>query len=478
MEPTSRRCLARLSGSFLPNEYRACNVSTENAASNTDQPLPTARAEGRRRGSVAKLTSSTYIAMVLGIASGPIIARVLGPEGRGEYAAIMIYSSTATIVLSLGMFISVNHATLTLREDPRVVYGNILRFTCLLILPAFLLAAAVLFLVWDLGQTARVGAVVFVAIAPLGVLQLCLNSFLVSEGALAPLTTIRMTPLLLNFVGVVGLATTGLLSVKSYLVLTLAGLLLTLALAVWSVQMRPKSGGRLGPQFRFGLRAYPGSLAGIANSQLDQLLIAPLLSARDLGHYAVAVTLANLPLAIAQALAARATREITKPDGGLDIAQTAYAVRQTLVLSVLMTGGLAIIVPVLVPVLYGKNFTAVVALSLVLLIGTIAAAISTIGGTALSLAGRPGAASIAQLVAVIVTAAGLAITLPLLGVVGAAITTAVAYWVRAGMHLWALRRYGVVNMLPRVQDVADVIGLFVDRLTSVTSRLPRPTRRG
>jgi O-antigen/teichoic acid export membrane protein len=402
---------------------------------------------------------------MLGIISGPIIARVLGAEGRGEYAAVMIYSSTATILLSFGMFLSVDYATLTLRIDPRLVYGNVLRFVCILIVPAFLLAAAVLALVWDLGEAARVGALVFVAMAPLGVLQLCLNSFLIVEGALGSLTTIRMVPLALNFVGVVGLAAIGALTVASYLALTLVGVLATLALAVRAVKMRPKSGGRLRPQLRFGLRAYPGSLSGLANSQLDQLLVAPLLGARDLGHYAVAVTLANLPLGIAQALSARSIREMTKPEGGLDFTRTANAIRQTIVLSALVTAGLAVFIPVLVPVLYGQGFAEVVGLGLVLMIGTVAFAISTIGGPALALAGRPGAASIAELVALAVTAAGLAISLPLLGVTGAAITTATAYWIRATLQLWFLHRLGVANLLPTLRDAREVACMLVQRLS-------------
>jgi O-antigen/teichoic acid export membrane protein len=442
-----------------------------------DRRVTSAAALGRRRGSVTKLASSTYLATLLGIVSGPIIARVLGVEGRGEYAAVMIYSSTAVMILSFGMSLSVNHATLTLRQDPRVVYGNILRFTCLLVLPSLLLAAAVLPLVWDLSDTARVGAVVFIALAPLGVLQLCLNSFLISESALGSLTVVSMLPLVLNFVGVVVLATTGRLTVQSYLVLTLAGMLATLGLALWSVRLRPRSGGRLGPQFRFGLRAYPGSLAGIANSQLDQLLVAPLLGARDLGHYAVAVTMANLPLGIAQALSARSVRDMTKPEGGLDFVRTAATLRQTIVLSLMVTASLAAVIPALVPLLYGRAFTEVVGLSLVLLIGTVALAISTIAGPALSLAGRPGATSVAQLVALVVTAAGLAISLPLLGVIGAAITTAVAYWIRAGMNLWSLRRAGVIDMCPRVRDFRDVTLMLIGRARGGLSKVTGASRR-
>jgi O-antigen/teichoic acid export membrane protein len=442
------------------------------------EPQSSVLATGRRRGSVAKLASSTYLSTMLGVVSGPIVARVLGADGRGEYAAVMIYSSTSVFLLSLGMFLSVEYAALTQREDPRVIYGNALRFACFLILPAGIMAVCVLPLVWDFGATSRVGVVVLVAIAPLGVLQLCLNALLTAEGALGSLTAIRMLPLFLNFAGVVTLAALGLLTVASYLVLTLVGILATLLLAVRSMRIRPRGGGKLRPQLRFGMRAYPGSLAGLANNQLDQLLIAPLLGARDLGHYAVAVTLANLPLGMALALSTRSVREMSQPEGGLNTERTAHEIRRTIVLSALVSVMLAAFIPGLVPMLYGSAFSEVVGLSLVLMLGTVAVAIGATASPALALAGRPGAASVAQLVALVATAGGLAVSLPLLGVLGAAVTTAVAYWVRAAMLLWSLRKCGVRGLLPKTRDLRDVSQIIVQRSLHAYRRFTRMLHYG
>jgi O-antigen/teichoic acid export membrane protein len=452
-------------------------VSPTGVPGRGDATTKVGRADGRRRGSVVRLASTTYLATVFGIVTGPIIARVLGAEGRGEYAAVMIYSSTAMAILSLGMGFTVNHSLLILREDPRVVFGNILRFSGIILIPSLLMAVAVLPVVSEFTDVARIGAFVFIALTPLAVLQICLNSFLISEGALGPLTLVRVLPLFLNVVGVVTLALFGALTVASYLALTLVGSIGTLAFAVYAVRMRPMAGGRLGPQLRFGLRAYPGSLAGVGNSQLDQLLVAPLLGARDLGYYAIAVTLANLPLGVVQALSARSIRDIAKSDGTLDVDRASQNLRQALALALIAAAGLAILVPVLVPVLYGHSFAPVVGLCFLLLPGTVAVTASTLAGPALTLAGRPGTASLAQLVALGVTVAGLAITLPILGVAGAAITTVIAYWVRAGIQLWALRRSGVIGLFPNLRDMRDVVALLVRRLTQPVRSVGWMSRR-
>lgn len=433
----------------------------------TDGVRARRQATGARRGSVMKLASTTYAATLLGLLTGPIVARVLGASGRGEYAAVMIYSSGATALLSLGMGLTINHAVLTLRMNPGVVLGIVLRFCAALVLPSLVLGVIAAVLLDDLGRSAQVGLLVFIGITPLAVLQLCLNSFLISEGALGTLALVRVVPLLINALGVVVLALVGALTVSSYLALTFAGVLATLLLGARGARIRPRRGGRLGPQMRFGLKAYPSSLSGLANAQLGPLLVAPVLGTADLGRYAVALTVAGLPLGVAGALSARATSQIAAEAGGLDVAVAAVTFRRAIALVLVLSIGLAIISPVLVPLLYGDEFAASAGLAVVLMAGTVATTISTLAGPALSIAGRPGVASIAEVTALAVTVLGLALLLPALGVVGAAVATVVAYWVRASIGLWSLRRNGVGRVFPLWRDFLEVARL-------IRSRLPRP----
>lgn len=64
----------------------------------------------RRRGSdagffgvVASLTGLNGVIILTGLVTGPITARALGAEGRGELAAIIVVLSLAPWVLDLGV---------------------------------------------------------------------------------------------------------------------------------------------------------------------------------------------------------------------------------------------------------------------------------------------------------------------------------------------------------------------------------------
>lgn len=428
-----------------------------------------------RRGSVAGFASATYAGTVLGIVTGPLIARALGAEGRGEYAAVLVYSSAATALLALGMTNTVTYALLRLRQPPGQVLGTVLRFCALTAIPAIGLAMLARHLLQDTSTSAQFWAMIMVATLPLGILQICLNSFLIAESALGVLARTAALPLTLSAAAVVVLYVTNTLTLDTYFAITVFTSLATLAYTGSRLRVRPSRGGRLGPQVRFGLRAYGSSLANLGNARLDQMLIVPVLGAADLGHYAVAVTVASLPLGISGALAARATTSLTAADGTLDIEAVARGIRRAVAIVLLASGGLAVIAPFAVPLLYGSEFSASVPLALVLLAGTVILAVGSVAGPSLNLANRPGSQSVAELAALIVTAAALVVLLPRIGVVGAAVASVLAYATRAALQIRVLRAEQVRGLVPRMRDFSEVVRLVVDQLRQlpVARRLGR-----
>jgi O-antigen/teichoic acid export membrane protein len=407
--------------------------------------------------------TASYLAAALGIVTGPLVARSLGAEGRGEYAAILIYSGFTIAVVALGITQSINHALQTLRLPPRRVLGVVWRFCGLAVLPSALIAGAIsLFVLRDFSNTAKVGAAVFVMLAPMGILQLCLSAFLLAEGALGVLTRVKVAPLLISAVAVIVLALFGHLTLTTYLIATGVSMLVPVAMTIRS--LGPSRGGRLGPQLKFGLRAYPGSLASLANFHLDQALIAPFLGASDLGFYAIAVSLSNLPLGLVQGIAARGISQVALPSGAIDTELAGQILRRGVLLSGFLCICVAIVVPLFVPLVYGSAFATAVPLCVILLFGTIALAITTITSPCLTLAGRPGATSFAELASLTVTVASLLVMLPLLGVTGAALASSLAYWTRAVVQLRALRQSGVNRFRPTRADVTMTVAAIRERM--------------
>jgi O-antigen/teichoic acid export membrane protein len=206
----------------------------------------------------------------------------------------------------------------------------------------------------------------------------------------------------------------------------------------------------------FGLRGFVGTLAGLTNSRVDQMVMVPFLGSAQLGLYAVGVSVASLPQSIGQAITARSFGEVAASAD-----PPAEAARYLRLTSVVVAGAccaLAAAAPLAVPLVYGQPFAGAVAPLLLLLPGTVALALVLASSSALQVLGRPGLPSWAELAGVAVTVAGLALLLSPLGIAGAAVVSTASYTTTFALNRAFLRRAGVGGLWPRRDDVAWLAG--------------------
>jgi O-antigen/teichoic acid export membrane protein len=425
-------------------------------------------AQSRRRGSVARLASASYFAVALGFVTSPIVARVLGPTDRGHYAAIYTFAVVLELVLSLGIPVAITYQLVNRLELPERLIGTALRFCLALLAPAVAIAIALTAGVLDLPAGAVTYlAIIALALAPCGVLALCLQGFLTSSGALDSLAWLRMAPLVANFAGVVALAAVGRLTLTSYVALTVAISLFSLLLAWRFVGVRPRGRARFRSLLGFGLRSYPGSFAKLLNFRVDQVILVPLVSPAQLAFYAIAVTISQLPQSMADAIGTRTLGSVIDPQGSFQTQRAERYMRLSLLTAVIACAAVAVSAPLFVPLLYGNSFEGIVTPLLLLLPGAIANAGTGVANPCLTAIGRPGVTSIAEITAVAITAGGLWYALPRYGIAGAAAVSSVAYLYRYGVQIAILRRTGVRRFVPRWADA-----------TELARAIPRPRADG
>lgn len=437
---------------------------------------------GRRlatpRVQVLLLAGSTYGTLLLGFVTGPLLARALGPTGRGEVAGVLVYASLTTTLLAFGTSTAVLHAARKSPEAEGEILGAVVRYS-LWLLPVSVAAGVVVsqFVLVGFDSTARVWCFVFVSATPVGVLGLTLISLLLPRGALSLVALLRTTPTVLVAVVVVILAVTGDLTVASYLVMTFVVSILSVALAFAVVRVRPRRSDRLRPLLSFGSRAWIGSLANTANVGLDQALIGPFLGAEDLGHYAIATTLSLLPLGLATAIGYQIWGDLNVgTDEQISLERVGVHTRLAMASAIWAALGIAVLAPVGVPWLYGDAFGASILPLLLMLPGTIAYSGAWVLEAALVMAGRPGVNSRAELTALLFTGICLAALLPVIGIAGAAVATSVAYTVRLSVQIWVLRPLGTLDWRPRAADMRyvakEAVGLLRRRVEARGK--PRP----
>ena len=265
---------------------------------------------------VLQVLGTRVAGLVISLGGSVILARALGPEGRGEFVFALTVAALIAQVGNIGLLssntylaardtglvgpLTVNSGWVTLWVAV-VALGVIEVARVLGWLPGFTLATSLL--------TCGVGAVT------LGVLLG--TNLLVGIGRVGLFNALQICTSVLNLVGIVIVALLG-LGVASYLVVSLvsAGVVGALAAAALLERGRPALNfdtGLFSRGVRYASKAYLSALLAFMMLRVSVFLVRTLLGPEDLGYYSVASqvtdTLGLVPASLALVLYPRLVRQ-------------------------------------------------------------------------------------------------------------------------------------------------------------------------
>jgi O-antigen/teichoic acid export membrane protein len=380
---------------------------------------------------VAGALATNVAVMGLGVAASIAAARILGPTGRGELAALLTWAALAGALVQLGLpqaltYFAARHPEATL---------DVARSGARLMVWQFAALGVV-----SLGCSATLGRFVpqLGGIAPAILMLvpptlLCTYVAAVLQGAASP-TDWNASRLLGALPYPVAVVTAwGARDHSPAAIVLLAGTLGWVAALVGVALLLARSSRRRGASVEcaalagFGLRSHWGNLAWLANARMDQLIMSLALPLASLGHYAVAVSVASvltpIPSAFANVVLGRVARA-ERSDARRELRQALHG-------TAILTAGLAVAAggttPWLLPLFFGAAFGPAVPATLILLPATVLLGLNYVMSDALRGAGRPGTVSSCEAIGSVVTVGGLLLMVPRFGIVGAAITSLVAY---------------------------------------------------
>jgi O-antigen/teichoic acid export membrane protein len=406
--------------------------------------------------------------LILVFVGSIVLARTLGPDGRGAQAFFVALTVLSAGVLGLGS--AAGGYVLASRHGapPTHLAAN----AAWLSLGAGILAA-----------TATLGLEVAFGFLPAALAAVPGWPFLIGLGVTGFAANTHQIQLAFgrgrSVAGAILSFGTYTVAAIGYLLLPLLGAGLTASvwvfalspyvLAVGAALARPRLSvvafGPLRPDLaassvRQGLRTYPGELAAMLHQRADVLLLGILAPAASLGIYVVAYQTVEPILILASAGGATVLalgHGRPEVEGGL---VTARLIRETLLVGGLLAVLAAVVAPLLVPLVYGRAFTESVAPLLILLPGIVALSLGRIAMADLmrrNLLERMAAI----LVTVMLLNVGLNLLLiPALGAVGAAIASLVSYSTHATLAIETDRRaggFGWGALAPGRADVADLL---------------------
>jgi O-antigen/teichoic acid export membrane protein len=203
----------------------------------------------------------------------------------------------------------------------------------------------------------------------------------------------------------------------------------------------------------------------------DSFILAALLDVRSVGYYSVASSLYDLVLDVPRALVWPMVREVTERDTGDREQRIARSIRVQIPASIILAVACAIVIPPLLPLVYGNLFRGAVVPFIVLTGGVPLRAIH-LGISAYFIGtGYPGAMLVPVIVAAISSLGLDLVAVPPLGLLGAAATTVVGELLLAILSVRAFARsthgLSLSSLVPRRLEIHELLGLPIRLLKSL-----------
>jgi O-antigen/teichoic acid export membrane protein len=395
----------------------------------------------------------TYIAnillLALGVVSSVIVSRTLGPARRGDYAVVLLWPTIFFGTASCGLAEAFGYVAL--RADRALLKQQWLWLN--------LLTGAVVAVIgygvipWILIQPdvitlTRIGLLAipmnFLITSGLAILQSC--------GALGAFNVSRISFSIFHLAAIALVIVCSAADVSSYLVAFLVATGSTAALTIYHVLRLPSAipspglaTGRelLRTVVRYGLTYHVSGILRLINDKLDLIVISMTSSMTTLGLYSVAASSASPIVAAGSAFSAIVFSEAAHRGSLLQANDTiAKRLRQATYASVaLAVVGIATL-PWLLPMFLGDAFEAAVPIAGVCMVAGVISGMGLVLRTGLRAVNALGIVLAAELSFSLTLPIPLAVLLPRLQGVGAALAVLGANIVSLGVMVYLIRRRG------------------------------------
>ncbi len=381
--------------------------------------------------------------LITNLATGIIVARALGPTGRGELAATLLVAQIAAWIFSMGSSEAISYHQARRPEDGARLLSSWLLLTVPLSLIGIAAAELLLPVIFAAQTESAIDlARIYLIVIPIIAYQQIFSGMLLGDHDFLYYNVTRaLYPVLAALIYAACLIFDA-FTVEAALIANGAAMALALALSIhrslrrhgWARPDRELTRGTLS----YGLRAHAGSTAGLVNARLDLVIIPAFLSAASVGLYSIATNVTSIITTLTGTVALMAL-PIAARQGGSP-RPVLLTLQAALGISLVLAVPLLVLAPWLLGVVYGSEFEAAAEATRLLLPAAVLGAGVNVLVAGLLASNRPLLVSAAAGTAAVLTVGGLIVFLPIGGIVAAAIVTSVVYVVEFAVMAELYRR--------------------------------------
>lgn len=413
---------------------------------------------------------ASFAIQLLNVGTGVMLARALGPHGRGELVTVLLWPSVLAAFGGLGLVEATTYHVARRTVRPGALVGTVLVLALCQGIAVVGLGAVVLhFVLHNYNRETARAAYLFLAFAPLSMVALASMSILNGFRRYSAYQMFRVLTVVLIAVPIAGLTARGSLTVGRAVAAYVAANLIVAVAA--TVSARRACSDALAFErtsardiLSFGIRSHAGSVSSLLNERLDLMLISVFLAPVQLGLYAIAVTVTSVTSLVGASVSPIAAAQIAHLGKTEARATARRLVSFTFWASAALTLPIAVFAAPLINLFFGHAFASVARVAQLLLVAAIFLGTNRTLTAVLNGLGRPLDAAAAEGLALVSTIGLLAMLLPTIGLTGAGIASIVAYGLSG---IWMLLR---VSRALGVQPHALLIPPVGDGLRALTIR--------
>lgn len=417
--------------------------------------------------------------LAIALGTGILIARVLGPVGKGSYAYVVTCMGVIAMY-TVGQANAIAYEYGRRRRGARPVLRNAALIMALTVVPAAIVLAAVAMVIPNQAILLPIAmAIPFLAISQV------LYGFFLADSDVATvnrqqlLSAVVLPLALLPAFFLFRAGTTGLLYAWVFAYVVTAAYTLYRFRPYLQRRGEPQERVAVREQFLFGTMVSLDSVMGYLNFRIDVFIVLAMLGAGPLGIYSVGIGAGNLVWQITRPLVQAAFGRIGSSTESDAAHLTARCMRHSLLFVVPASAVVFCAGPAAAVIAYGHQFAASGLVIRVLLPGIIAYSITPVLSTFLSQQlGRPMIPVIVNTIATVVCASVTFLTIPRWGIVGGAFATSISYtFAMLAQAAYFVRRTGVRWNRLFIPDTADLRAYprwFEQISSGLSRRLTRP----
>jgi O-antigen/teichoic acid export membrane protein len=330
--------------------------------------------------SIKQNIGTNLLITVLGLVGSIILARWLGPNQRGVFAAIILIPNILQYVVNFGVSSATIYFTAIPNADKHKIWSSLLLLSLVQSLLGILIGLAIIkFYLPRFSEDAVYLGGIYLLTIPMWLLGMYATYMLQGAAHFKIANFLKAIVPAGYCLGIITLKLVNILSVENMVYIQLLIQFVNLIISLFLLHQYIIGLLSFSIDFdcikqllNYGSKVWIGDISQLANTRIDQFLIGFFLNSHDLGIYMVAFSVANFSSIFAQAFRTTIVPTIASETIFNDkVRKTIFFFKSYWILSLIFHLIFVFSVPILIPLIFGQQYEKSIFISQILIIGSI-----------------------------------------------------------------------------------------------------------